>query len=67
MTILPKAIYKFNSIPIKSLTQFSIELKIAICKFIWNNTKPRIAKLFSTIKELLGKPLSLTSSCIKEQ
>jgi hypothetical protein len=45
MAILPKTVYRFNSIPIKISNQFFNELERAICKFIWNNKKPMIANL----------------------
>jgi hypothetical protein len=69
MVILSKAIYLFKAIPNKISTQFFVDVESAISKFIWNNKKPRITKLFSTVKELLGKSHSPTptSRCTTEQ
>ena len=54
MTILPKATYTFNTIPMKIPIPFIKEFKKSILKFIWSQKRAHIAKSILSKKNTAG-------------
>ena len=54
MPILPKAIYRFNALPIKILMAYFTDLEQTFQKLIWNKKRPQIVAAIPRKKNKVG-------------
>lgn len=63
MLILPKLVYCFNTIPIKTSTNYSVDFNKQNLNFIWKGKRPRIANII--LKNEVGRHYLVCTLTIK--